>query len=153
MEKLLTDGRTDLLERLHVSAAPTLDEDLPGAPADDKIGFEFEPRPGLAAAAPGQTAGAATKTAAKKAPAKKAAVKTPPRPPRKRPPKTATKTAAKKAVKKAAPKKTAARSRRGLRLRGTARRRATGRFPCWTAGAAAVLLTPNSHARSRPRKT
>lgn len=103
MEKLLTDGRTDLLDGFVSSRTNRKFKAFLVRQPDGKIGFEFEPRPEKPGRgrAPAKSAGAATKTAAKKAPAKKAAVK-------KTATKTATKTAAKKAVKKAAPKKTAA---------------------------------------------
>jgi DNA topoisomerase-3 len=102
MEKLLTNGRTDLLDGFVSSRTNRKFKAFLVRQPDGKIGFEFEPRPEKPGRAPSKTAAkTATKTAAKKAPAKKAAVK-------KTATKTATKTAAKKAVKKAAPKKTAA---------------------------------------------
>jgi DNA topoisomerase-3 len=97
MEKLLTDGRTDLLDGFVSSRTNRKFKAFLVRQPDGKIGFEFEPRPEKPGRAPAKTA---AKTAAKKAPAKKAAVK-------KTATKTATKTAAKKAVKKAAPKKAA----------------------------------------------
>lgn len=99
MEKLLSDGRTDLLDGFVSSRTNRKFKAFLVRQPDGKIGFEFEPRPEKPGRgrAPAKTAAAATKTAAKKAPAKKAAVK-----------KTATKTATKTAAKKAAPKKTAA---------------------------------------------
>ncbi len=111
MEKLLTDGRTDLLDGFVSSRTNRKFKAFLVRQPDGKIGFEFEPRPEKPGRgrAPAKTAGAATKTAAKKAPAKKAAVKkTATKTATKAATKTATKTAAKKAVKKAAPKKTAA---------------------------------------------
>jgi DNA topoisomerase-3 len=103
MEKLLADGRTDLLDGFVSSRTNRKFKAFLVRQPDGKIGFEFEPRPEKPgrAGAPAKTATkTAAKTAAKKAPAKKAAVK-------KTATKTATKTAAKKAVKKAAPKKAA----------------------------------------------
>ena len=102
MEKLLTNGRTDLLDGFVSSRTNRKFKAFLVRQPDGKIGFEFEPRPEKPGRAPAKTAAkTATKTAAKKAPAKKAAVK-------KTATKTAAKTAVKKAVKKAAPKKTAA---------------------------------------------
>ncbi|CAM3793855.1 DNA topoisomerase III [Bordetella tumulicola] len=79
MQKLLTDGRTDLLDGFVSSRTNRKFKAFLVRQPDGKTGFEFEPR----AAKPGR---APSKTASK----------------------TATKTATKKAVKKAAPKKAAA---------------------------------------------
>ncbi|HTJ99681.1 MAG TPA: DNA topoisomerase III [Bordetella sp.] len=67
MEKLLTDGRTDLLDGFVSSRTNRKFKAYLVRQPDGKIGFEFEPRPDKAA---GKTAG---KTAAAKTPAKTAA--------------------------------------------------------------------------------
>ncbi len=106
MEKLLRDGKTDLLDGFISSRTRRKFKAFLMRQPDGKIGFEFEPRPekpGRKTAAKSASAGAApakkaaktaTKAAAKKAPAKKAA----------------TKTAAKKAAAKKAPAKRVAKA-------------------------------------------
>ncbi|HEY0296000.1 MAG TPA: DNA topoisomerase III [Bordetella sp.] len=99
MEKLLADGRTDLLDGFVSSRTNRKFKAFLVRQPDGKVGFEFEPRPErparkTAAKTAAKTASAQTPVAVKKA-AAKTAVK-----------KTAAKTAARKAVKKAA-KKTA----------------------------------------------
>ncbi|CPK27397.1 DNA topoisomerase III [Bordetella pertussis] len=102
MEKLLTAGRTDLLDGFVSSRTNRKFKAFLVRQPDGKVGFEFEPRgdkPGRPGAAAKKAAGkTATKTAAKapaKTAAKKAVKKAAPK-------KAATKTAAKKAAKKSA---------------------------------------------------
>ena len=83
MHKLLTDGRTDLLDGFVSSRTNRKFKAFLVRQPDGKTGFEFEPRPAKPGRAPAKTA---SKTAAK----------------------TATKSATKTAAKKAAPKKAAA---------------------------------------------
>jgi DNA topoisomerase-3 len=106
MGKLLTEARTDLLEGFVSSRTNRKFKAYLQRQPDNKIGFEFEPRPekagarkaaGLAAPAK-KAAKTASKAAAKKAPAKKKAVKS------------ATKSATKSALKKAVVKKSAAKT-------------------------------------------
>lgn len=101
MEKLLTDGRTHLLDGFVSSRTNRKFKAFLVRQPDGKIGFEFEPRPEK----PGR---ASAKTPTKSAPTNTTAVKkTTARTTAKTVTKTATKSAAKKAVKKAAPRKTA----------------------------------------------
>ncbi len=107
MAKLLTEGRTDLLQNFVSSRTNRKFKAFLVRQDDGKIGFEFEPRPAKAGKAAGAAA-TAKKSAAQgaaegdeataKAPAKKAAKKA------------ATKTAAKKAPAKKAAKKAAAKT-------------------------------------------
>ncbi|VCU70475.1 DNA topoisomerase 3 [Pigmentiphaga humi] len=117
MGKLLSEGRTDLLQNFVSSRTNRKFKAFLVRQADGKIGFEFEPRPAKSGKAAGSAAerkaadageaeapapkkAAAKKAAAKKAPAKKAAAK-------KAPAKTAAKKApAKKTARKAAAKTT-----------------------------------------------
>ncbi len=102
MEKLLANGRTDLLDGFVSSRTNRKFKAFLVRQPDGKVGFEFEPRPEKPGRAPAKSAkaaaaseGAPAKTAAKKAAAKTA------------PAKTATKTAARKTATKTAAKKTA----------------------------------------------
>ncbi len=112
MSKLLTAGRTDLLEGFVSSRTNRKFKAFLSRGADGKVSFEFEARPEKAGGKTGgrTAAKAATKTAAKpaakkatKSPAKKA-TKTATKTATKRVTKTASKTASKTAVKKAAKK-------------------------------------------------
>lgn len=94
MAKLLTEGRTDLLDGFVSSRTNRKFKAFLVRQPDGKSGFEFEPRPEKPGRAAAKKTASKTAKAAAKTPAKKAAVK-----------KTATKTAAKKAVKKTAVKK------------------------------------------------
>ena len=100
MEKLLTEGRTGLLDGFVSSRTNRKFKAFLVRQPDGKIGFEFEPRPEKPGRAPAKTA---SKTAATKT-ATKTATKRPPRKPRQEGggEKTATKTAAKKTAKKTA---------------------------------------------------
>ena len=96
MEKLLAEGRTDLLDGFVSSRTNRKFKAFLVRQPDGKVGFEFEPRPERPGAR--KTASkTAAKTADSPAAAKKAAAKTAVK-------KAATKTAAKKAVKKAVKK-------------------------------------------------
>lgn len=97
--KLLSDGKTDLLDGFVSSRTNRKFKAYLAKQADGKIGFEFEARPGKAPAKKTAAKSAAKKAApAKKTAAKKTAAK-----------KTASKTAAKKTAVKKAAAKTAAR--------------------------------------------
>ncbi|GAA0515299.1 MULTISPECIES: DNA topoisomerase III [Pigmentiphaga] len=97
MAKLLTEGRTDLLQNFVSSRTNRKFKAFLVRQPDGKIGFEFEPRPAKGGKA-GEDAPAARKTAAKKAAGQDEAVAAP-----------AKKAPAKKAAaKKAAPRKAAA---------------------------------------------
>lgn len=102
MEKLLVDGRTDLLDGFVSSRTNRKFKAFLVRQADGKVGFEFEPRPERPGrkTASGDGAAPAAKKAATKTAVKKAATKTAVK-------KAASKTAAKKAVKKVAAKKAA----------------------------------------------
>ncbi|MCJ9708881.1 topoisomerase C-terminal repeat-containing protein, partial [Bordetella hinzii] len=105
MSKLLSEGRSDLLDGFVSSRTNRKFKAFLVRQPDGKVGFEFEPRgdkPGRGAAKTASKTPA--KTAAKKAPAKTAVKKAAAK---KTATKTATKTAAKTAVKKAAAKKAA----------------------------------------------
>lgn len=103
MTKLLTQGKTDLLEGFVSSRTNRKFKAFLSRGADGKVGFEFEPRPekpgGKTTA---RASKAATKTAAKTP--SKTAVKKATKTATKTPAKRATKTAVKKAVKKTARK-------------------------------------------------
>lgn len=94
MAKLLTEGRTDLLDGFVSSRTNRKFKAFLVRQPDGKTGFEFEPRPEKPGRAAAKKTASKTAKAPAKTPAKKAAVK-----------KTATKTVAKKAVKKTAVKK------------------------------------------------
>lgn len=105
MSKLLSEGRSDLLDGFVSSRTNRKFKAFLVRQPDGKVGFEFEPRgdkPGRGAAKTASKTPA--KTAAKKAPAKTAVKKAAAK---KTATKTATKTAANTAVKKAAAKKAA----------------------------------------------
>lgn len=105
VQKLLADGKTDLLTNFVSSRTNRKFKAFLVKQAGGKIGFEFEARPEKAGAKKTAAKKTATKSAAKKAASKTAAKTTAAK---KTATKTATKTAAKKtAVKKAAAKKTA----------------------------------------------
>ena len=111
MSKLLTNGKTDLLEGFVSSRTNRKFKAFLSRGEDGKVSFEFEPRPEKAGAKTGRATKTATKTPAKtatKTAAKKAtksATNTATKTATKRATKTtATKTAAKKAVKKAVKK-------------------------------------------------
>ena len=74
MEKLLTEGRTGLLDGFVSSRTNRKFKAFLVRQPDGKIGFEFEPRPEKPGRAPAKTA------------SKTAATRQPPRRPRKRPP-------------------------------------------------------------------
>ncbi len=93
MEKLLSQGRTDLLEGFVSSRTNRKFKAFLVRQPDGKVGFEFEPRPERPGARKTAAKTATTPAAAKKAAAKTAVKKT-----------AVKKTAAKKAVKKAAKK-------------------------------------------------
>ncbi|NYT64358.1 DNA topoisomerase III [Alcaligenaceae bacterium] len=101
VQKLLADGKTDLLTGFVSSRTNRKFKAFLVKQAGGKIGFEFEARPEKPAAKKTTAKKTATKTAAKKSAAKKASTKTAAT-------KAATKTATKTVAKKAAVKKTAA---------------------------------------------
>ena len=79
MEKLLINGRTDLLDGFVSSRTNRKFKAFLVRQPDGKIGFEFEPRGEGKGKPAAKTAAKKTTAAAKKAPAKTAAKKTPAR--------------------------------------------------------------------------